>query len=168
MHRKNNQTGVVTTPKIGYLRHQCRRYVIYDTAARSAHTPRIGQMLPRLLWHGVELALIVYPKRPSIRRDTSYPGETRRIITPVSHIILFTTPVSQIPYLRHRVVFAVRTSDRLDAVTAGLVWCRAMIEAVMYPKRSSTRRDTYTWYPPVPAALLFFRTVYRSSWCVVV
>ena len=40
-------------------------------------------------------------------------------------------------------MFAARTPGRLDAVTASLAWCRATIEAIIYPKRSSTRRDTY-------------------------
>ena len=59
-------------------------------------------------------------------------------------------PVSQIPYLRHRGKFTARTSDRVDNFTAGLARCRAAIEAIMYPKRSSTRRDTP--YPGAPAA----------------
>ena len=53
------------------------------------------------------------------------------------------TPVSRIRYLRHRSIFAARTPDRLDAVTASLAWCRTSIEAIIYPKRSSTRRDTH-------------------------
>ena len=54
-----------------------------------------------------------------------------------------TTPVSRLRYLQHPRMFAARTSDRLDAVTAALAWCGASIEAVVYPKRSSTRRDIY-------------------------
>ena len=34
------------------------------------------------------------------------------------------------------------SADRLDCLTAGLTWCWAMIEVIMYPKRSNIRRDT--------------------------
>ena len=40
-----------------YLRHWCRKYVIYDTAARSRHGPRISSTPSQLRWHGVELPL---------------------------------------------------------------------------------------------------------------
>ena len=58
------------------------------------------------------------------------------------------TPVSQTPYLRHRGTFTAHTPDHPETVTAALACCRAVIEAMMYPKRPSTRRDTpYTRAP---------------------
>lgn len=46
------------------------------------------------------------------------------------------------PYLRHRATCAAHAPDRPATATAVLAWCRAIIEAVMYPKRSITRGDT--------------------------
>ena len=60
-------------------------------------------------------------------------------------------PLSQMPHLRPRGTFTTLTPDRLDSVKAGLAWCRAMVEVIMYPKRSSTRRGT-PFYPGAPAA----------------
>ena len=72
---QNNQTGVVNKPKIG---------LIYDTAARSRHTPRIGQTLPRLFWHGVELSLKL-PNMQTPQYSTRYlvSAYTRRLNRPV-------------------------------------------------------------------------------------
>ena len=124
-----------------YLRHRCRKYVIYDTAARSRHTPRTSQTLPWLFWHGVvpSLTLSCTPKWPSIRRATyayAVSACIRRIIRPVSSYEVNN------PYLRHRFKFAAQPPDRPSATTAVLAWSRAITEAIVYPKQSSTRRDT--------------------------
>ena len=50
--------------------------------------------------------------------------------------------MSQIPYLRHRGTFTTPTPARLDAVTAALAWFKVIIEVILYPKRSCTRRAT--------------------------
>ena len=43
VHQQHNQTGVVNKyKKRPYLRHRCRKYLIYDTAERSRDGPRIG------------------------------------------------------------------------------------------------------------------------------
>ena len=47
------------------------------------------------------------------------------------------------PVLRHRSNFAAQPPHRPSATSAVLAWCMAIIEAVVYPKRSSTRRDAY-------------------------
>ena len=100
------------------------------------HTPRITSDLSRLFWHG---------EAPSRKLSCAENGPVldeihrilvhRQIFKPMSQITLCTTRVSQIPYLQHRRTLTTLTPDRLDSVTAGLAWCTAMIEAVMYPKR---------------------------------
>ena len=70
---------------------------------------------------------------------------------------LLTTPVSQIPYLRHRGTFTAHVPDRPDAATAGMTLCRAIIEAILCPKRPITRRDT-----PHPRALQHLQTGVES------
>ena len=58
-----------------YLRHRCRKYLTYDTAARSPYTPRITPRLPRLRWHvvGQSLKLWCIPNGPVL-------DEIRRIL----------------------------------------------------------------------------------------
>ena len=146
VHQQHNQTGVVNKPiniNISQLRHRYRKYLTHDTAAHSRRTCRLDQTLPRLVWHGVELRL-----KLSCTRNGPVLDEARRICVRLQHQAgvvnnVFTTPMSQIRYLRHISMFAARNPDRLDAVTASLAWCRASIEAIVYPKLSSTRRDIY-------------------------
>ena len=93
--------------KYRYLRHRCRKYLIYDTTARSRHTRRFGQTLPRVFWYGVQLSLKLSCTRNGLVLD-----EIRRILVHQQHNqtgvvnkqkkALFTTPVSQITYLRQR------------------------------------------------------------------
>ena len=75
---------------------------------------------------------------------------------------LFTTPVSQIRYLRHRGMFPARTPDRLDAVTA------AWHDVGFRLKLSCTENgrvldEIHRWYPPAPAAQWSLRAVYLST-----
>ena len=89
---------------------------------------------------------ILYPNRSSTRRDTPNPGApaalSDRCREQLLTNVLFTTPVSQIRYLRHRGTFTTHTPDRPDAATAVSAWCRAIIGSILYRKRSCTRRDT--------------------------
>ena len=124
---QNNQTGVVNKPKIG---------LIYDTAARSRHTPRIGQTLPRLFWHGVELSL-----KLSCTENGPVFDEMHRIrVHPQNN----QTGVVNKPHLRHRSKLAVQLPDRPSVTTAVCTWWTAIVDkAIVCPKRPSTRRDTY-------------------------
>ena len=75
VHPQKIHTGVLNKP---FLRHRCRKYVVYDTAPRSRHTPRIGQAVPRRCWHGVGLSLelsgtLNNPVRDKIRRVRVHP-----------------------------------------------------------------------------------------------
>ena len=78
--------------------------------------------MSRMLWRGVGVRF-----KPSYTRNGPALNEIRRILVRQLHnqtgVVnkqkkgLFTTPVSPIPYLRHRGTFTTRTPDRLDAVT---------------------------------------------------
>ena len=66
--------------KYRYLRHRCRKYLIYDTTARSRHTRRFGQTLPRVFWYGVQLSLKLSCTRNGLVLD-----EIRRILVHQQH-----------------------------------------------------------------------------------
>ena len=134
MHQQHNQIGVVnkqekalfktSVSRIRYLRHRGKF---------AAHTPdRLDAATAVWAWCRAIIEAILYPKKSCIRRDTPFPR------APAEH----SDRCRIKPYLRHHGTFAARTPERLDAVTVALTWCRASIEAIIYPKRSSTRRDT--------------------------
>ena len=71
--------------------------------------------------------------------------------------MIFATPVSQLvsydigvvdDLLRHCDTFAAHALDRPGTTRVVLAWCRAINEAIMNPRRPSTRRDA--WYPRAP------------------
>ena len=57
------------------------------------HTPRITSELPRLFWHGegLSLKLSCCRKRPSTRRDTSYPGAPAEYLNRCRKYLIYDT-----------------------------------------------------------------------------
>ena len=85
----------------------CRKYLFYDTAVRSWHTPRTIPREPRLRWHVVRLSLTLWCTSNGsvlneIRRTRVHPqnSQTRVVNKPKLYLIydtgvantLFTTP----------------------------------------------------------------------------
>ena len=125
-----------------YLRHR---------ALFVSHAPdRLGTSTALLAWSRAIGEAILCRKRPGVRRDTSYPR------APAT----YSDRRRKLRYLRHRcrkyVIYDTAARSRQtpvwpDAASAVLAWCRAIIiEAILYPKQSRTRRDTP--YPGAPVA----------------
>ena len=152
VHQRHNQTGVVNQPKMSHFSSPVsQRSSLQHGRTSTTGTPdRLDPSMAALGWFRAISEAILYPKwsRGSTRYAVSWC--TGRIFEPVSILNLFTTSVSQIPFFRHHGTFTTLTPDRLAAVTASLARFGATNQTVIYPKRSSTRRDTP--YPGAPAA----------------
>ena len=84
-------------------------------------------------------------------------ADTLSILLRVMNTICDTNVV--ISYMRHHATFAAHTSDWLCTARDVLAWCRAIIEAIAWPKRARTRGDI--WHSGAPAKTLTFRSMSR-------
>ena len=100
----------------------------------TAHTPDQPDAATVVLaWGRSIVEAILYRKRPSTRSDASYPRAPTE----------YSDQCRKKRYLRHRSKLAPQRTDRPSVTTPVLPWGRAIVEAIVYPKRSSNRRDTH-------------------------
>ena len=121
--------------------------LIYDTAPCLRHTPRVARALPRLFWHGVEHGSYVVPK--AAQYSTRYVRvrvHRQNIQTGAVNGVVYDTGVANV----HDTAARSRRTLRIIPRKPRLRWHfvgLATIEATVYPRQPSTRRD-----PPYPRA----------------
>ena len=161
VHQQHDQSGVVNKPKNALFTTPVSK--VPHLGHRGTFTPHMPDrphaVTARISWCRGILEAILLSLNPSCTRNGPVLDMTRRIgvrrqrlRTDVENrIIISDTGAANTLFTitRH-----VRVTDPESARrrTASLAWCRAPIEAIIYRKRSSARRDTYVIAACAPTA----------------
>ena len=150
VHEQHNQSGVINKPikRPCYTTQVSQIPFLQNRRTFATQTPdRLNAVTAASACRKANIKAIVYPKRFSTRRDTPYPGALAEYSNRCPKYRCLQNRCHK--HIVYDTAERPRRPPRIGETLSRLLF-RATIGAIIYPKRSSTRRNTP--YPGAPAA----------------